>query len=344
MNAARQSIRMIEDELAVFTSSDLQKVMRFNQVELGNFPTPLETRGDDYAIKRDDLSGYGRGGIKTRKLESCLTHIKKNGVTDLVIIVPNISNLRADLELYARDQPLRIHFILSNEPRLPMDERLRILSTRPSNDNVQYTIAKSHTGAVLLCIRKYLSLLLKRKRVAWMLPGVLHPSSVIGPAHGLLEMYAQYHQQRDRAPKHVFISACTGGSAAGLILGAMLLREHNLESPTIHVAKVFPIQLRLTIWLLLWWTKLKYRLDVNIRWDQIHTYFKHRDVDYGRANDELLAICREMKDKHGIDIDPIYGARTVSVMKDFLTSGPDHSEGVVYWHCGFTPNWRVFAT
>lgn len=41
-----------------------------------------------------------------------------------------------------------------------------------------------------------------------------------------------------------------------------------------------------------------------------------------------------------LNIDPIYGARAWSVMTDF-SNGPYKSEDIVYWHCGYTPDWEI---
>ena len=58
----------------------------FDRISLGVFPTPIHRLdnisaklGTNVFIKRDDLTGLGLGGNKTRKLEFLLADAKKKG-------------------------------------------------------------------------------------------------------------------------------------------------------------------------------------------------------------------------------------------------------------------------
>jgi D-cysteine desulfhydrase len=66
-------------------------------VTLGTWPTPLEPATDAVPaalwVKRDDLSGWGRGGAKARKLEYLLGHLRAHGYTDVVALTGNVTNL-----------------------------------------------------------------------------------------------------------------------------------------------------------------------------------------------------------------------------------------------------------
>jgi 1-aminocyclopropane-1-carboxylate deaminase/D-cysteine desulfhydrase-like pyridoxal-dependent ACC family enzyme len=175
------------------------------------------------------------------------------------------------------------------------------------------------------------------------LPSLSHPASVMGAANGLLELFSQYKDLDLALPKNLFISACTGSSASGLILSSLILKEHKFANIEIHVSQVFPGALKYWIWLLLWWTKIKFKLEVKIKLSDIKIYYKHKEVNYGTSNVELTKICEEVKNDFGFDIDPIYGARAFSVVKDFMKSGYDKEQGIVYWHCGFTPDWDLLT-
>lgn len=62
--------------------TDLEKIINFPKLSLGSWPTPSTSINiaNTFYIKRDDLSGFGRGGIKTRKLEGFMKYLESSGM------------------------------------------------------------------------------------------------------------------------------------------------------------------------------------------------------------------------------------------------------------------------
>ncbi|MGB8193393.1 MAG: hypothetical protein WCF67_15790 [Chitinophagaceae bacterium] len=320
--------------------SDLKKILECSRLSLGNWPSPLEQRTAhrNFFIKRDDLSGYGRGGIKTRKLEAVFAYLIDKKITDAVLVVPNVSNLRSDIELFARDHAIRFHLILANDPFIAKEKR----KLPDKTSNVFYTLAgTSKTMTSWKLIKKYAVLKLSGKKAAWFFPGMAHPAAVMGAAAGLLEMVKQYKDQNIDLPKHVFISGCTGTGAAGLLLASAILKQHKLADITIHTVKVFPLPLKLWIAFLLRWTKMKYRLQVNLSNVYVNIHTEQGPVNYGHASKELETVCTQVQNGFNIRIDPIYGARSWTAMNNFVKDSYK-ADGLVFWHCGFTPDWNMF--
>src|SRR5215207_1765568 len=131
----------------------------------------------------------------------------KKKITDVVLVVPNISNLRSDIELFARNNNTRFHLILANDPFIEKEKR-----NLPSNtENVLYTIAGASKFIIgWKLVKKYAGLLLKGKKAAWFFPSMAHPAAVMGAALGLPELISQYMEKGVSLPKHIFISGCTG--------------------------------------------------------------------------------------------------------------------------------------
>jgi len=82
----------------------LSKLLNHPHLDIGNFPTPIESStmldnkiGHAVLIKRDDLSGYGRGGAKTRKLAYLFGWLLAHGYDELITCMGNISNLVSDM-------------------------------------------------------------------------------------------------------------------------------------------------------------------------------------------------------------------------------------------------------
>jgi 1-aminocyclopropane-1-carboxylate deaminase/D-cysteine desulfhydrase-like pyridoxal-dependent ACC family enzyme len=330
----------LTDQLLTYFSNnpDLKKILNAERIVLGNWPTALvkNTAHKNFYIKRDDLSGYGRGGIKTRKLETFIGHYIKKGKRDFIVIVPNVSNLRHDLELLAITYNLKIHFIVANTPFLPEEKR-----KGTKTDLLNYSFSgKTGISTFWFFTKTYIrSVFSNAKLPVAILPGASHPSAVIGAANGLIELCYQFRQEGKAIPKYVFVSAASGGSAAGLILASMILKESGEEVIEIVTVKVFPFQLKLWIYFLLLWTKFKYRLKTKISYSSIKIYTEK--LDYGKKNEQLSKLCQDIKQQFDLNLDHIYGARTWNAINDF-TRKHYKEEGLVFWHCGFTPETNLF--
>ncbi len=325
--------------LKTHTDPDLIKIISCPKVPLGRWPTLLSSYHQlpNLTVKRDDLSGYGRGGIKVRKLESILAFIENRHYKGIITLVPNISNLRSDLEFYKKDKKndLSLNLFISNVPVLNPALRKKILE-QSTGDNA--LVGTSSLLISLKMIAKWFKL--RKQKYMLILPSLMHPASVMGAAGGLMELYEQYKTDGKVLPKQIFISGCTGSSAAGLILSAEILKNAELADIKINTVKVFPGNMRLWMWMVLRWTRFTYNLNIKVPYSKIIIHSKHSDVPYGASDPALISICKRVKDSFDLDIDPIYGARAWSVMEEF-SHGEYKNQDIVYWHCGFTPDWQI---
>ena len=56
------------------------------RVDLGQWPTPVEYLERGIWVKRDDLSGLGRGGAKARKIEHVVGHLEACHADELIAV------------------------------------------------------------------------------------------------------------------------------------------------------------------------------------------------------------------------------------------------------------------
>ncbi|WP_194549918.1 hypothetical protein [Zobellia nedashkovskayae] len=322
--------------------SDYKKIIKFPKYDLGNWPTPIYKIDNEYPIyvKRDDLSGYGRQGIKIRKLETFLAYHLKKGYRNLIFIVPNISNLQNDLELIAQKENLKIVFIIANNPPLSKELRNNFIET----SNVKHLLAgKSNLSVISKAIGTFIRLyFVEGEKYKIILPGASHPSSIIGSTNGIFECYEQFKSNNVTMPKKIFISASSGGSAAGLILGALILQREKAIKLKIHVTKVYPISLKYWIYFLLIWTKFKYKLEVNIKLSDVNIHQAYKDIAYGANKTFLKDKVEEIDSFYNLKVDHIYGAQSWIVMEKFLANQNQNLEAFLFWHCGFTINSHLF--
>src|SRR6185503_10104913 len=105
--------------------------------------------------------------IKTRKLETVFAYMIAKKYTDVVLVVPNISNLRSDIELFAASNSIHFHLVVANDPFLKKEVRSVPVNTK----NVNYIISgRLKLGAILKVLMIYGKLLLQKKRAAWFFP------------------------------------------------------------------------------------------------------------------------------------------------------------------------------
>ena len=102
--------------------TDLERILAAPRVPLGQWPTPVEPvtcRARTVLVKRDDLSGFGRGGAKTRKIEHVLGLMQARGCDELLTAIGNITNLGFDLLPALGSQRLSWRIFVQDDPPLP---------------------------------------------------------------------------------------------------------------------------------------------------------------------------------------------------------------------------------
>jgi len=116
MNNQPNAIRTIKEKLEPFT-----------KLHYSLLPTPihrLDCLSDDYGVnvycKRDDLTGFGFGGNKTRKLDFLLAEACDQGCDTLIAIGANQSNFCRMAAAYGVAEGMEVHLVLGGkEPSIP---------------------------------------------------------------------------------------------------------------------------------------------------------------------------------------------------------------------------------
>ncbi len=313
------------------------------RASLGTWPTPLvevETRGQPkILVKRDDLSGWGRGGAKARKIEHLIGHMLARGYTDLVTVAGNITNLAFDL-LPAMDRAgLGVHLHIIDDPPTPAAQRAQIFG-----DLAQRLILLGKTRGEAFRRTWSLWFRLRRqgRRPLWALPGVSHPSGVIGNACGYLELAEQLDQAGRQPPRAIFVTAATGTTLAGFALAERLLRLTGRRPTRVVGAQIYPGRIReSTRFLSRWagWSSAR-RFPTGLSLDVSSAALSG---GFGRFDSRLVDLCARVQSETALEIDPIFGGKTWSVMEDAIRRERPRDSEFLYWHCGFTPEWQTLG-
>lgn len=320
----------------------LDRVLAAPRFALADWPTPIDTiaqpGGPAVLVKRDDLSGWGRGGAKARKIEHVIGHMHALGRDELVTVVGNITNLAFDL-LPALDQArTRASLFIIDDPPVPPDVREYIF--RGIRDRVTL-MGPSRLAAARAVASRWLASRREGRRPLWTLPGVSHPSAIIGNAQGLIEMVMQRARERRPIPRVVFATAATGTTVAGFLLGAHALRLAGYADIRVVGVQVYPGAMRRSVSWLLRWAECFLRLPTRVPSDRIEIAASALQGGFGCFSDGLAETCLRLAEDTGLHIDPIFGGKTWAVMGQHLARERPPDEAVLYWHCGFTPEWTT---
>jgi D-cysteine desulfhydrase len=198
-------------------------------VELGTFPTPLETLDAlaeemglaSLLVKRDDVSGEPYGGNKVRKLEFLLGDALAAGATETLTFGAAGSNHALATAVYAARLGMKPYSMLSGQPNAAYVRR--------------NLLAGHAVGAELLLApdlegreREAVRLLQERERATGRRPYVVpmggtSPLGTLGPVEGGLELGAQVAEAGLPAPDVLYVALGSMGTAAGVIVGLAAL-------------------------------------------------------------------------------------------------------------------------
>lgn len=323
-----------------------ERLLAAPRVTLGSWPTPLERLCAPAAaglwVKRDDLSGWGRGGAKARKLEHIVGHLRAEGYTDVVTVTGNVTNLVFDV-LPALDAcGLGSHILVVDYPAARRAAREAIFAG--VRERVEL-LGGDCVGALARALAVWGRARLAGRRPFLLLPGAAHPASVIGNACGLLELAGQLGAGARDAAAVVFVTVATGTTFAGFLLGAHALAAAG--GPRLRVigvavdgAPVVPFTLGL-----IRWAERRLRLPALVPARHVEILSAHRGIPFARVTPDAEDACRRVERAFGLRLDPIFGGKTWCAMERCLAARPELREHpAVYWHCGYTPEWRALCS
>ena len=326
-------------------NAPLDSLRRQPRVVLGRWPTPIDecTLGDGRAVlvKRDDLCGWGRGGAKARKIEHLIGHLAERRRDVLITAAGNITNLAFDLLPALARHGIEPRLLLVDEPAAPPHVRAELFAGLGEG---AVLVSRRWAPALARAAGLAVAARLRGKRPFLLLPGASHPAAVIGNACGFLEMAEQRFLARQPLPREVFVTAATGTTVAGFLLAEHALRAAGCPPIRVVGVQVYPGALRARTLALLRWTERFLelrggwtdrvpagRIDLRAGW--LHGGF-------GRYPAELGRLCEDLHQRTGLAVDPIFGGKTWAAMESsaFEAGGP-----TLYWHCGYTPEWRELS-
>lgn len=304
------------------------------RVHLAHLPTPIEDLprltkllgGPNLIIKRDDLTGLGLGGNKTRKLEYLAARALAEGADTLLSTGAVQSNHCRQVAAAAARLGLGCTLVLAgSEPQQPQGN---LLLDKLSGAQVIFVEKNQRDHALQAAFD---ALTAAGKRPSLIPYGGSNAFGALGYWQAMHELKAQ-----GARPDWIVFATSSGGTQAGMLLGAADtgFTGRILGISIEHTAAKFkPVIASL----------VKDGADLlggnrELSLGEILVDDQYCAAGYGVLTDREVEAVNLFARQEGILLDPVYTGRAAAGLVDLARKGFfKPTEQVLFWHTGGTP-------
>ncbi|MCP4024319.1 MAG: D-cysteine desulfhydrase family protein [Desulfobacteraceae bacterium] len=323
------------------------KLGNLPKIKLAHFPTPVQYlenltkkyEGPSIYMKRDDLTSLGMGGNKTRKLEYLIGQALEQGADTLVTAGGIQSNHCRLTAAAAKVAGLSCELVLNGTP--------------PEIFNGNLLLDKLYDANITFCEREKRDQTLEETgkeltsqgRKPYVIPvGGSTGIGAQGYVNAMIELKSQIPEM-GKEPDYVVFATSSGGTQAGLALGARLTGfKGKILGMSIDQTKTgtepFPPILKKIA------NEAAHIIDTDIR-------FKEKDfllncdylgAGYAVPGDLEFNAIKDLARLEGILLGPVYTARAMGGMLDLIQKGFfKKQDTLLFWHTGGTPELFAYA-
>jgi D-cysteine desulfhydrase family pyridoxal phosphate-dependent enzyme len=304
------------------------------RVQLAQLPTPIEALphlsrilgGPQLFIKRDDLTGLGFGGNKTRKLEYLAADALVKGCQTLISTGAVQSNHCRQVAAAAARLGMGCVLVLAGEQ--PQQAQGNLFLDLLSGAEIVF-VPKDRRDQALAEVTKQVE---ADNRKPYLIPyGGSNAIGAMGYRHAMHELHEQ-----ELNPDWVVFATSSGGTQAGMLLGA---RETGSQAKILGVsvdksAREFSD----TIAEIANAGAKLLKLEMHFDSETVLVNDAYCSAGYGvltpAEKEAILLFARH----EGILLDPVYTGRAAAGLIDLIRQGFfKRDEKVLFWHTGGTP-------
>lgn len=314
---------------------------RFPRVTLAHLPTPLEylprltthLGGPKIYVKRDDCTGLGTGGNKTRKLEFLMADALEKGATAVITQGAVQSNHARQTAAAAAKLGLKCELVLEERVAQATDTYLEsgnVLLDRLFGAGLRNVAAGTDMDAAMEAVAAELK---RDGETPYIIPGGgSNPVGALGYVDCALELIAQANRERI-VLDHVVHASGSAGTQAGLVVG---LKASHAEVPLLGIGvnagreiqeqRVFDLALSTAE--LVGAPGAVTRKDVIANCDYVGGGY---GVTTEAMNEAVLLLAR----LEGLLFDPVYSGKALAGMIDLIGQRFfDAAASIVFIHTG----------
>ena len=337
--------------LVSHASSALQRLQTMPRQVLGQLPTALQplqritshVGGPQIWVKRDDCTGLATGGNKTRKLEFLLGDAQSKGCDTLITQGALQSNHARQVAAAGAAAGMKVHVVLSDAvPGRSEDYALlgniqlcRLLGA-------QVHVISEDIDADAFCANLAVDLQIAGSKPYVIAMGGSNGMGALGYVAAFAEIFSQMHEMK--APLDAIVVATgSGGTQAGLILGAGLLGwqgrvhgvsvspDYELGAQRIHKA-LFEAADLLGL------------APADVQDLPVHLDVNFKGPHYGIPDASTLPALELAARQEGLLLDPVYsGKGFAGLLAACAPGGVLHdARNVVFLHTGGTAAMSVY--
>jgi D-cysteine desulfhydrase family pyridoxal phosphate-dependent enzyme len=311
-------------------------------------PTPLHRAerlsetlgGPEIWFKRDDLTGFGLGGNKIRKLEFVAAEALAQGADTLVTGAgPQSNHVRLTMAVAARLGLKGVAVFHGSRPsqtqgNLLLDELLGaelVFTDNPDRSELDSRIVAEAERLKAAGRRPYL---IGR--------GGASPLGSVGYVAASLELQAQLIEQNKQFD-YLFCATGSCGTQSGLLVGA------NWLQPGYRVCGVTVSRSRqecvTRLEKLAGETAALLGLEMELPQSEIIVYENYIGPSYGIPTPACIEAIRLVAQSEGIFLDPVYTGKAMAGLIDLIRRGQiNHRHRVLFLHTGGSPSLFAYAS
>ena len=304
------------------------------RVPLAHLPTPIEALphlsrllgGPQLFIKRDDLTGLGMGGNKTRKLEYLAADALAEGAKTLITTGAVQSNHCRQVAAAAAKLGLDCQLILAGDE--PGEAQGNLLLDKLSGAQIFFTTKANRDQELQLRFQQAQ----RDGQKPYLIPyGGSNTIGALGYLNAMVEL-----KDQGLEPDWIVFATSSGGTQAGLILGAHItgFRGKILGISIEHSSDPFSAQIADLVNKTV--DELGYDWSVTSR--EVLINDSYCQAGYGVLTSAEIETVNLLARTEGILLDPVYTGRAAAGLLDLIRKGffrPE--EKVLFWHTGGTP-------
>ncbi len=315
------------------------KLGQFPSVSLGVFPTPLQQMnryGDlighpQIFIKRDDMTGLGLGGNKTRTLEFLLGEAVEKGTTTILAAGALQSNLCSLTAAAAGRLGLECILIHNDDPPTAKQGNILLNALNGAQQKFLGTVSERKRD-------NHMKQVAKRLKDEGKHPYIIEnsgstPTGALGYTSAAAEL-ARQNDQLNTSIKHIAIPGAMAGTASGLVAGSALLNRPfhvhviNVEYSGSTLNKLISKYTRGVFELL----EMKPPIPIN----KVMTIHNHAlGPGYAEPTTESMQALVELAQTEGVYLETIYTSKTLAGLKELIQKGVITPEKrCCFWHTG----------
>ena len=305
--------------------------MNIPRIRFAHLPTMIEPMprltallgGPQLFIKRDDQTGLGMGGNKTRKLEFVLAQALAEGAKTLITVGGIQSNHCRQTAALAAKYGLKCTLVLSgSEPQNPNGNLLLdnlfgasiIWTTREKRDEtLQKAFEDSKRGG----------------DQPFLIPlGASTPTGALGYVDAMQELKEQGNDYQ-----WIIVASSSAGTQAGMVLGASLT---GFSGRILGISIDHPVnELQASVAQIANGAAGLLREKKRFKPDEILVNADYLGAGYAIAGVGEYEAIRLFAENEGLLLDPVYTSRAAAGMIDLIRQGfIKASEKILFWHTG----------